>query len=211
MASPTVTTTYTVTGSDTKSCFSGTATVVVQVVANPTVSFADTAVTILQGTSYTLTSNTSPDVVRWLWLPPADLSCNSCAQPVARARQTTTFTETVFNQYGCSASANFTIIVLCNQKGIYIPNTFSPNGDGMNDVFYPRGTGLYSIKSMRIFNRWGQAVFERINFKADDAANAWDGKYKGQLQPAGVYVYVIETICENGTVLTSKGDVTLLR
>ncbi|HVX51432.1 MAG TPA: PKD domain-containing protein [Chitinophagaceae bacterium] len=211
VASPAVTTTYTVTGSDTKSCFSATASAEVRVFPVPSVSFKDTGVTLMQGDKYTMSSVYSPDVLRWLWAPPDGLSCNNCSQPVASPKQTTTYTETVFNQYGCSASANYTITVLCNQKSLFVPNTFSPNGDGVNDYFYPRGPGLYNIKSMRIFNRWGQLVFNRINIKANDILNGWDGKYKGKIQPSDVYVYTIEVICDNGTVLATHGNVTLLR
>lgn len=210
-ASPAVTTTYTVTGTDTKQCFSNTATAIVNVFAKPTVSISPNAVTVMQANSYTPVSTTSPDVVTWQWSPPVGVSCVNCAQPTITPRQTTTYTETVVNQYGCFDTSSITITVLCNDKSLFIPNTFSPNGDGTNDYFYPRGEGLYSIKSMRIFNRWGKTVFERVNFAPNDQANAWDGKVNGVLQPSDVYVYIIETVCNNGTVLTSKGDVTLLR
>lgn len=211
VASPATTTTYTLIGNDTKKCFFDTATVVVEVFPNPSVSFADTGVTIMEGDHYTMVSTTSPDVITWLWLPPAGLSCNNCAQPVAAPRLTTKYTKTVYNQYGCSATASFDVVVLCNEQSLFIPNTFSPNGDGVNDYFYPRGPNIYSIKSMRVFNRWGQVVFYRLNIKANDAANAWDGTYNGKAQPSDVYVYSIEVICDNGTILSQKGNVTLLR
>lgn len=211
VAMPTVTTTYTVTGSDVKKCFTASASIIVNVYQNPSVNIADTSVTIMVGDKYIPVSTISPDVIKWQWLPPAGLSCSDCAQPVASPRETTTYQEKVFNQYGCSAEDNITITVLCNEKSLFIPNTFSPNGDGLNDYFYPRGAGLYNIKSMRIFNRLGQIVFERINFSPNDAAGAWDGKFKGKLQPSDVYIYVIDVVCINGTVLSSKGNVTLLR
>jgi len=211
VASPAVTTTYTVTAGDSDNCFTTTATAIVQVYQNPTVSIADSAVIIKQGDSYTPSSKTSPDVIRWQWLPLAGLSCNSCAQPVIKPRETTVYNEVVYNQYGCTDTASISIRVLCNNENVFIPNTFSPNGDGMNDNFFPRGVGLYNIKSMRVFNRWGRVVFEKLNFPANNPASGWDGTYANVLQPAGVYVYVIETICDNGTVLPIKGDVTLLR
>jgi gliding motility-associated-like protein len=212
VASPASTTTYTLVATDGKSCFADTATVVVNVFANPTVNLVDSVVTIIAGSNYLPTSVTSPDVVAWQWQPPAGLSCSNCAQPTIAARQTTRYEEKVFNQYGCSASDFVTVQVLCTaDKSLFIPNTFSPNGDGVNDYFYPRGAGLYNIKSMRIFNRWGQAVFERINFPPNDISSAWDGTINGKPQPSDVYVYMIEVICTNGTVLTTKGDITLLR
>jgi len=211
MARPTSTTTYTVTGSDLRQCFTSSASVVVNVYPNPTVNIVDTSVTIMTGDNYLPVSTNSPDVVKWQWLPPVGLSCSDCATPTASPRQTTTYQEKVFTQYGCTASDSVTVVVLCNEKSLFIPNTFSPNGDGMNDYFYPRGAGLYNIKSMRIFNRLGQVVFERVNFSANDPTAAWDGKVKGKLQPSDVYLYVVETVCVNGTILASKGNVTLLR
>jgi len=211
VASPSTTTTYTVIGSDNKRCFSDTAILVVTVLPNPTVTIPDSNVTILEGYSYIPLSVISPDVIQWQWLPLAGLSCDSCAQPTLSPVQTTSYREKVFNQYGCSAYADISVTVLCNKDNLFVPNTFSPNGDGMNDYFYPRGKGLYSIKSMRIFNRWGQPVFERLNFVPNDVTSAWDGRYKGQPMPSDVYVYVVEVICLNGSVLTSKGTVTLLR
>ncbi len=211
VASPPATTIYTVVGTDIKQCFFDTASVVVNVFPNPTLNLTDSVVTIMAGSNYTPTSTASPDVIKWVWVPPFALSCSNCAQPTASPKQTTTYKETVYNMYGCSATDNVTVKVLCNQKSIYIPNTFSPNGDGMNDYFYPRGAGLYSIRSMRIFNRWGQIVFEKLNFAANDVSSAWDGKFNGQVQPADVYVYYMEIICDNGTVVSTKGNITLLR
>jgi gliding motility-associated-like protein len=89
--------------------------------------------------------------------------------------------------------------------------TFSPNGDGVNEVFYPRGTGLFRIKSARIFNRWGEVVFENNNMLANDASGGWNGSYKGQKLASDVYVYVIEIICDNNSVLLYKEDIALIR
>jgi gliding motility-associated-like protein len=104
-----------------------------------------------------------------------------------------------------------TVFVLCNGANIFIPNTFSPNGDGANDVFYPRGTGLFNIKTLRIFNRWGEVVFEKGGFAANDVSAGWDGTYKGlQLNP-DVYVYTADILCDNKTILTLKGNIALIR
>ncbi len=80
----------------------------------------------------------------------------------------------------------------------------------MNDYFYPRGKGLMTIKSLRIFNRLGAIVFERTNFLANQQSYGWDGTYKGKMLQPDVYIYVAEIVCENGQVLMSKA-VTLLR
>ena len=61
-----------------------------------------------------------------------------------------------------------TIIVTCDGKNLFVPNTFSPNGDGVNDQFFVSGKGLTTIQTMRVFNRWGQMVFEKRNFAPND-------------------------------------------
>jgi len=88
---------------------------------------------------------------------------------------------------------------------IYIPNTFTPNGDGRNDVFYAYGNAISKVK-MRIYNQWGQFVFE-----SQQMQNGWDGSFRGQMQPNGVYVYYIDLTLSDGTTTMRKGTVTLLR
>jgi len=211
IADPASATTYSVIASDTKKCFSDTASVVVIVFAPPTVSITNANVTILAGANILPLSQTSADVTRYQWSPLIGLSCNACAQPTLSPNETVRYTETVFNQYGCFDTANITVTVLCDNNSLFVPNTFSPKGNTNNRYFYPRGVGIYSIKSMRVFNRWGQPVFEKLSFLANDQNSGWDGTFKGQDLPTDVYVYVIEVICTNSTILTVKGDITLLR
>jgi len=92
-----------------------------------------------------------------------------------------------------------------------MPNTFSPNGDGVNDIFYPRGSGIFQVKMLRIFNRWGATVFEKSNLSANDISAGWNGTCKGAKLPPDVFVYTMDVICDNNTVLTFKGNVALIR
>jgi len=101
--------------------------------------------------------------------------------------------------------------VRCNGDSVFIPNTFTPNGDGLNDVFYPRGKGIAYVSSFRIFNRWGELVFERNNFMLNDEHNGWDGTYKGRQLSPDVYMYTISSRCANGEIIEWKGDVTLVK
>ncbi|MBA2762989.1 MAG: gliding motility-associated C-terminal domain-containing protein, partial [Segetibacter sp.] len=94
---------------------------------------------------------------------------------------------------------------------VYVPNTFSPNNDGMNDVFYIRGKGIAAIKSLRIFNRWGTAVFSKLNFSINEPGAGWDGRYNGQSLTPDVFVYEAEIICDNNEVFPVKGNVTLIK
>ena len=204
--------TYTVIGTDTKGCFSDTASVFVTVFPIPVIQLKDSVADIEVGSSFQLSATGSPDVTKWLWTPAANISCINCANPVVTPKQTTIYTVNASNAAGCYTERSVTVTVWCNKdKNLFIPNTFSPNGDGMNDYFYPRGKGLMTIKSLRIFNRLGAIVFEHTNFLANQQSYGWDGTYKGKILQPDVYIYVAEIVCENGQVLMSKGNITLLR
>lgn len=202
---------YTVIGGDYKQCFTDTAHVSILVAPLPTFNIVDTAITMNVGSSYKIHTTGSEDVVNWLWLPPYGLSCSNCAEPLAQPKSNITYTAKAITNFGCSAEDHVRIEVLCNNSNVFIPNTFSPNNDSHNDYFYPQGKGLFTIKSMRIFNRWGAMVYAKLNFTANSAADGWDGKYNGAEQPSDVYVYICDVLCDNGTVLSYKGNVTLIR
>jgi gliding motility-associated-like protein len=145
------------------------------------------------------------------WTPATYLSCTDCPNPFANPKFTTTYHLKITDVNGCISLRNLTLVVLCNDKNFFIPNTFSPNNDGANDRFYPRGKGLERIQALRIFNRWGELVFEKRNFPANDASSGWDGTYKGKTAATDTYIYMIDIICENATIITYKGNVTLIR
>lgn len=212
VARPSTTTTYQLIGADTKNCFSERINVRISVFPIPVFNILGDSVRQLNiGYHDTLRSMSSDDINRWEWTPGNWLSCNRCPEPIATPQRDITYTARVYNAGGCSSSDQVTIHVLCNGDNIFMPNTFSPNNDGMNDQFYPRGRGLTSIKSLRIFNRWGQPVFERLNFTANSAADGWDGYFGGKPASADVYVYIMEVVCANNTIVTYKGNIALLR
>ena len=97
-------------------------------------------------------------------------------------------------------------------KSLFVPNAFTPNGDGQDDVFYPRsGDAVKTIRSFRVYDRWGELIFERENISPNDAANSWDGTYKNQKPLPDVYVWVVDATCENGIMVSKKGSVTIIR
>jgi gliding motility-associated-like protein len=107
---------------------------------------------------------------------------------------------------GCHGSDTIEVLKDCYMN---IPNVFSPNGDGMNDYFYPRQyltKGLTSF-SLHIYNRWGQELFASTSTDGE----GWDGKYNGVNQPEGVYIYVIDATFKDGQKEHHQGNVTLLR
>jgi len=211
-ASPTTTTTYTVKGSDIKSCFSDSASVTIIVYPKPLFNIDDSAITINIGSNKVLTTTSSADITSWQWSPAKWLSSSTSPNPITDARADITYTVTASNPGGCSTTDHITVKVLCNNANLFVPNTFSPNGDGSNDWFYPRGSASYlNIKSMRVFNRLGQLMYERTNFKANSESEGWNGTYLNKPQPADVYVYVMEVVCDNNSISVLKGNITLLR
>ncbi len=202
---------YSVTGTDRKKCFTDTKTLAVKVYPIPHIEIAQHDVNLNVGFSIKLNTQSSADVTQWRWEPQAFLSDARIGSPVASPRQTITYSCVATNNGSCFARDQVTVHVMCNGANLFVPNTFSPNGDGVNDKFFPHGTGVFNIKSIRIFNRWGQEVFERSNFVANDESAGWDGKLKGQPLESDVYVYMLEIICENNSVIPFKGNVTLLR
>jgi gliding motility-associated-like protein len=95
----------------------------------------------------------------------------------------------------------------CQNTGVYIPNSFTPNGDGLNDVFYIKTIAQFSKFNMFIYNRWGQLVFE-----TDNATIGWDGTFNGRQVPVDVYNYKIETIDkESGGKKVYSGRVSVIK
>lgn len=211
-ANPMTTTNYQVIARDNFNCFTDTGYVYIKVWPYPTVDAgADQTVSI--GTSLALTPKYSNDIVSYQWSNPfQSLSCTTCPSPTVQTKTAqATYKIQVKNEGGCVSNDEVTIYAICNGGNLFIPNTFSPNKDGKNDAFYPRGSGIRKIKSLRIYNRWGEVVFTGENFDANDASMGWNGTYKGAALSPDVYVYTCEVVCENNEVLTYNGNVTLLK
>lgn len=153
----------------------------------------------------------SDNVATYSWTPNYQLSCDDCANPVASPRRTTEYKVTVTDNYGCEGSDNITVRVLCENGQIFIPNTFTPNGDGANDMFFPQGKGLDYVKSFRVYSRWGELVFSRNDMKINDPASGWDGTFKNAPLKPDVFVYFIQAYCESGELIELKGDISLVR
>lgn len=207
-AGPQHTTTYRVVSYE-GSCIPDTNDVKVTVHPKPTVK-ASGAQTIISGNPATIYAE-GERIHRFAWAPYENMTCSDCPDPRVTPSKTTTYTVTVFTDKNCADSDQVTITVLCDQSQVFIPNTFTPNGDGQNDVFYPRANGLEMVNAIRIYNRWGEVVFQRTNFPFNNTAYAWDGTYKGQVLPPDVYVYIVEATCSNGELFQWKGDISILR
>lgn len=107
---------------------------------------------------------------------------------------------------GCNGiTKNYTITVLPLNKDVFVPNVFTPNGDGKNDLLLVYGNYITKLE-MRIFNQWGQQI-ELIT----DKNKGWDGRYKGKAQPVGVYVYTLQAELSTGKTVKLKGYINLIR
>jgi len=208
IASPPYTTIYTVIAR-LGGCIPDTNTVTVIVYPQPTVN-AGPDQRLLAGSTAQLQA-TGTDIASYSWWPSETLSCPDCPNPVASMTVRTTYNVDVVSEYGCRASDSVTIILYCDNSMVFIPNAFTPNGDGQNDVFYPRGAGIEVVKTFRIYNRWGELIFERQGIELNDAGNAWDGSYNGADPKPDVYVYIMEATCYTGEQVMVKGDVTIIK
>jgi len=163
------------------------------------------------GIPVTIPFTYSAGVTTYQWSPATNLDCPTCPNPVATLLLSTQYSVTVSDSSGCKATDSIFIKTICNTDNLFMPNTFSPNGDGVNDVFYPRGKSLYNVQSLQVFNRWGQIVFQRRDFPANTESMGWDGRINGKPAPPDAYVYIVEVICENAQVVAIHGTVTLIR
>ncbi len=143
------------------------------------------------------------DKRQYRWSPALGLSDGTAAKPLASPTETTTYTLYVIDEFLQESYDTVTVeVIYCD---IFIPNIFSPNGDGQNDVLYVRGQGIEQL-SFVVYNRWGQKVFE-----TKDPNHGWDGTINGKPAETGVYVYHVTAVLHDGLVVSRYGDVTLVR
>jgi gliding motility-associated-like protein len=210
-ANPTSTTNYRVVGSDNNKCFTDTGYVQVAV-GQPLLVKLGQDITASTGTQLPLKSTiTNGPVKYWEWTPATDLSCDRCPEPIATVKNNITYVVKATSAYGCITTDTIQIKAFCENAQVFVPNGFTPDGDGVNDLLVVRATGVRKIKLFRIFNRWGEIVFERYNFSPNDNAFGWDGTQKGVASGPAVFVYTLEVECENGTVFSYKGNISLIK
>lgn len=149
-----------------------------------------------------------------IWSPDDLIECFdiSCLEGIVQTYNTVTLNATLVALGGCQVSDDLTITVL-KYRRIYIPTVFSPNGDGINDIFLISGgeNQITRIKKFQIFNRWGELLHEVIDFLPNDPSSGWDGHFKNEMMNPGVFVYVAEVEFVDGLVQVYTGDVTLMK
>ncbi|HMU44757.1 MAG TPA: gliding motility-associated C-terminal domain-containing protein [Chitinophagaceae bacterium] len=157
--------------------------------------------TIFIGQSITLHATATGNIS---WNIHSTLSCTQCTDPVATPLSTTVYTATNSSPLGCQATDQFTVVVL-NDALVNIPTAFTPNGDGLNDLFGPLGKVPDQYR-LQIYNRNGELVF-----KSSTINQRWNGRYKGELQPSSVFIYVVEYKDIQSKVHQQKGTFVLIR
>ncbi len=146
------------------------------------------------------------------WYPSHHLSCDDCLNPIVEQLfDPATYTLTIVNNNGCEISAKININV-DKARAIYIPNVFTPNGDGENDIFMIYAGDLSQIKQVNtfmIYDRWGETIFRAADFGPMDPQYGWDGTFKGEPMNPQVLVYWAEIEFIDGLKVLYKGDVAL--
>lgn len=146
-----------------------------------------------------------------VWSPANILSCTNCLNPMVTTNTNTTLRAIFRSTYDC-LDTGYIKVLAYYQQPFTIPNAFTPNGDGLNDFFYViAGKEVITVKEMQVFNRWGEKVFERKNIRANEKESGWNGSFKGKPGPMGTYVYLIVLEMQDGSTLTRKGNVTIVR
>ena len=179
-----------------------------------TVSLQPSDTTVIKDASFPIHINTNlsnPASINWLPGNGYSLSCTNCLSPVITVSAYSLVQMQMENQFGCVLSGETKIKIVSGGK-VSIPNAFTPNHDGHNDIFYILGSREISvIKDFSIFNRWGQKIFQVLNAAPNDPGFGWDGSLNGQDAEPGTYVYFATIIFTNGSEQVYKGTVILIR
>jgi len=192
IASPTETTTYTVTVSNTSACTS-TVTVTINVLKKP-VANAGADKHITQGQSVVLDGSAAGSNVSYYWAASDGSTVPGDIKPTVSPLEDITYTLHVLSNAGCGLESTDEVFVRVYKK-VTVPNTFTPNGDAINDTWEIGALDTYPEATTLVFNRYGAAVFSSLGYP-----KAWDGSYNGKQIPAGTYYYKIDL--KNGNVLS---------
>ncbi len=173
-------------------------------------------VSIRMGESYQIQTNVnvSPADLIYIWTPQKNFVCangTACQSPTVNPLDPTRYAVVVTDRNGCTAGASVLINVE-KERNIYVPNVFSPNNDAVNDIWFVNGgLGVKTIKVLKVFDRWGELMYEANNFLPNDPSYGWDGRFKGSVMQPAVFVYFMEVEFIDGQTIPYKGDITIVR
>lgn len=170
---------------------------------------SDATIKLSEDIQLTASSNIPLDNI--IWNPPTGLSCTNCPEPIARPFLQTIYIASVTSVDGCITSDSLTIRV-DESRRVFVPNVFSPNNDGINDLFsIDAGPEVSRILSLRVYSRWGAMVFQDLEYDPNIEDRGWDGSYRGALMDNGVFAWTANVEFLDGVTMLLKGDVTLVR
>ncbi len=193
---------YTLTIKDNYGCNFSVSDDVMVIMQPPVPAYAGNDTNAIVGVPHQLLSSGG---VQYLWSPAATLNNATTQNPLATLFNDTYFTVEVTDIAGCKGYDDV-FIKAYQGPTYYIANAFTPNNDGLNDIFKPKSVGIKSTEYFRVFNRYGQMMYETNKWN-----KGWDGTYNGQKQPGGVYIWYIKGIDENGKKVELKGTVMLVK
>lgn len=173
--------------------------------AAPILINADTAIAMNQPLQLNITEPVNSGFVDYRWSPTYGLNNPFIKNPVVVLDKNTTYKVEAVNSYNCMSSASINIQVFRGAE-IYVPNSFTPNGDGLNDVLKPIPVGLAEFHYLKIFNRFGQLLYT-----ITDPNKGWDGRIHGTEQNSDTYVWIAEGIDYKGNPIMRKGYSALIR
>jgi gliding motility-associated-like protein len=139
------------------------------------------------------------------WSPEEGLSCTDCLNPIASPSESTTYQVTVVSEAGCSSTLSIEVIVESQCRTLGIPTIFSPNNDGLNDQLCLQNPQCANTFELAIYNRWGELVFF-----TDKVNECWDGSFRGQPAPIGVYAYKVRASTDD-QIIRESGNISLVR
>ena len=161
------------------------------------------SVTLSPGQTYQISPQTN--CVAFSWSPPLGLSDTSISNPIASPAVSTKYIVKASTEWGCKTSDSINFHIDASSL-VALPNAFTPGTSGINNYFKILTRGSVEINYFRVFNRWGNKVFETNNI-----TTGWDGTFNGKDQPFDVYVYDVEAVTNEGVIFHTTGNVTLLR
>jgi gliding motility-associated-like protein len=169
----------------------------------------DTKITLGDSTMLNVTSDFNLKNIKWI--SDNAIACDTCLTNLVRPIATTTYKVKVQDTEGCIAEDVVTVFIDKNKR-VYVPNSFSPNGDKENDILMVYSDqSVEKIMTFQVFNRWGSRIYEKHNFQPNDETAGWDGFFNGQLVQPDVVVYFIEVMFKDGKTEIFKGDVTVMK
>ena len=177
----------------------------------PEVSF-DGDTLICLGDSVLLEPNVFVDILQSItWDNSATLGCDNCPQTIARPFSNQEYNVLVVSSDGCVDSTSI-LVGVENKRRVYVPNIFTPNNDGLNDLFFPNGAiEVEAIIEFKVYDRWGELVYEVSDFPPNDSSFGWDGRFKERSVQSGIYAWTVRVVYLDGEEEDLYGTVTVDR